>query len=428
VRALNTDHYELTMVDAALRSGAASRRCVFEVFARSLPGRRRYAVFAGLGRLREEIAEFRFDDEAVSFLTQRNVVDRETAEWLASYRFTGSIDGYEEGEVFFPQSPVLTVEGTFAECVVLETLVLSVLNHDSAVATAAARMTCAAGERPCIEMGTRRTHEDAAVASARAAYIAGFAATSNLAAGRRWGIPTTGTAAHAFTLVHDDEATAFRAQVDALGAGTTLLVDTYDVAAGIRAAVDAAGTELGAIRLDSGDLPTQAREARRLLDSLGAGSTRIVVTSDLDEYAIAGLASAPVDGYGVGTALVTGSGSPTAGFVYKLVAREDGAGGWVGVEKLSAGKRSAGQRKTASRRLDGTTAVAEVIRTGPAANVAGERALQTPVIRAGEAVSPTSVEDARERFRRSRDELPAHAMKLSPGDPAIETVWEAATR
>jgi nicotinate phosphoribosyltransferase len=428
VRALNTDHYELTMVDAALRSGAASRRCVFEVFARSLPGRRRYAVFAGLGRLREEIAEFRFDDEAVSFLTQRNVVDRETAEWLASYRFTGSIDGYEEGEVFFPQSPVLTVEGTFAECVVLETLVLSVLNHDSAVATAAARMTCAAGERPCIEMGTRRTHEDAAVASARAAYIAGFAATSNLAAGRRWGIPTTGTAAHAFTLVHDDEATAFRAQVDALGAGTTLLVDTYDVAAGIRAAVDAAGTELGAIRLDSGDLPTQAREARRLLDSLGAGSTRIVVTSDLDEYAIAGLASAPVDGYGVGTALVTGSGSPTAGFVYKLVAREDGAGGWVGVEKLSAGKRSAGQRKTASRRLDGTTAVAEVIRTGPAANAAGERALQTPVIRAGEAVSPTSVEDARERFRRSRDELPAHAMKLSPGDPAIETVWEAATR
>jgi nicotinate phosphoribosyltransferase len=277
-------------------------------------------------------------------------------------------------------------------------------------------------------MGTRRTHEDAAVASARAAYIAGFAATSNLAAGRRWGIPTTGTAAHAFTLVHDDEATAFRAQVDALGAGTTLLVDTYDVAAGIRAAVDAAGTELGAIRLDSGDLPTQAREARRLLDSLGAGSTRIVVTSDLDEYAIAGLASAPVDGYGVGTALVTGSGSPTAGFVYKLVAREDGAGGWVGVEKLSAGKRSAGQRKTASRRLDGTTAVAEVIRTGPAANVAGERALQTPVIRAGEAVSPTSVEDARERFRRSRDELPAHAMKLSPGDPAIETVWETATR
>jgi nicotinate phosphoribosyltransferase len=381
-----------------------------------------------LGRLREEIAEFRFDDEAVSFLTQRNVVDRETADWLASYRFTGSIDGYEEGEVFFPQSPVLTVEGTFAECVVLETLVLSVLNHDSAVATAAARMTCAAGERPCIEMGTRRTHEDAAVASARAAYIAGFAATSNLAAGRRWGIPTTGTAAHAFTLVHDDEATAFRAQVDALGAGTTLLVDTYDVAAGIRAAVAAAGTELGAIRLDSGDLPTQAREARRLLDSLGAGSTRIVVTSDLDEYAIAGLASAPVDGYGVGTALVTGSGCPTAGFVYKLVAREDGAGGWVGVEKLSAGKHSAGQRKTASRRLDGGTAVAEIIRTGPRANAAGERALQKPVIRAGEAVSPTSVEHARERFRRSRDELPVHAMKLSPGDPAIETVWETATR
>jgi nicotinate phosphoribosyltransferase len=421
--ALLTDQYELTMVEAALRSGAASRRCVFEVFARSLPGRRRYAVVAGLGRLIDALPEFAFDTDALDFLAGRGVIDDTTRGWLADYRFSGSIDGYPEGEVYFPGSPVLTVEGGFAECVVLETLVLSILNHDSAVATAAARMTFAAGDRPCIEMGSRRTHEDAAIASARAAYIGGFTATSNLAAGRRWGIPTTGTAAHAFTLVHDDERAAFRAQVDALGTGTTLLVDTYDVAAGIRAAVEIAGPELGAIRLDSGDLPTEAREARRLLDSLGADKTRIVVTSDLDEYAIAGLASAPVDGYGVGTSLVTGSGAPTAGFVYKLVARHDDAGAWIDVAKRSAGKASTGGRKHASRRLVGGTADAEVLRHEPATGSGNERELQQAVVRDGIVVTTATVADARERRRTSCAELPAQAMKLSPGEPAIETMW-----
>ncbi|MBV9871345.1 MAG: nicotinate phosphoribosyltransferase, partial [Frankiaceae bacterium] len=247
------------MLEAALRSGAAARRCVFEVFARSLPGRRRYGVVAGLQRVLDLLPMFRFDDDALDFLVESKVVDAATREYLADYAFTGSIDAYAEGEVYVPGSPVLTVEGSFAECVVLETLILSVFNHDSAVATAAARMVHAAGDRPCIEMGSRRTHEEAAVASARAAYIGGFASTSNLAAGRRWQIPTTGTAAHAFTLVHDDEPAAFAAQVASLGPGTTLLVDTYDVSGGIRNAVAAAGTGLGAIRLDSGDLLTEAR-------------------------------------------------------------------------------------------------------------------------------------------------------------------------
>src|SRR5207302_903007 len=214
---------------AARASGAADRRCVFEVFARSLPGRRRYGVVAGLGRLLDLIPDFRFDAAAIEFLAGTHVVDDATANWLSSYRFSGAVSAYREGEVYVPGSPVLVVEGTFAECVVLETLVLSVLNHDTAVATAAARIVCAAAGRPCIEMGSRRTHEQAAVAAARAAYLAGFASTSNLAAGARYGVPTTGTAAHAFTLVHPDEPSAFRAQVGALGVGTTLLVDTYDV-------------------------------------------------------------------------------------------------------------------------------------------------------------------------------------------------------
>jgi nicotinate phosphoribosyltransferase len=426
-KALLTDQYELTMVDAALRSGAAQRQCVFEVFARSLPGRRRYAVVAGLGRLIEALPDFTFDADSLTFLAGRGVIDKATRAWLADYRFGGTIDAYQEGEVYFPGSPVVTIAGGFAECVVLETLVLSILNHDSAVATAAVRMTSAADGRPCIEMGSRRTHEEAAIAGARAAYIGGFTATSNLAAGRQWDIPTTGTAAHAFTLVHDDERTAFRAQVDALGTGTTLLVDTYDVEAGIRAAIEVAGPKLGAIRLDSGDLPTQAREARRLLDALGATSTRIVVTSDLDEYAIAGLASAPVDGYGVGTSLVTGSGSPTAGFVYKLVSRQDDVGEWVDVEKRSTGKASTGGRKTASRRLVDGTAAAEVLRFSTDGSAGDERALQHTVMHDGVVVAEPTVTGARERCRESCAELPLHAMKLSPGEPAIETVWERLT-
>jgi nicotinate phosphoribosyltransferase len=424
--ALLTDQYELTMVQAALRSGAADRRCVFEVFARSLPVRRRYGVVAGLGRLLDLLPEFRFDDDALDFLGAHDVVDKDTRRWLSAYRFSGSIDAYAEGEVYLPGSPVLSVEGGFAECVVLETLVLSVLNHDSAVAGAAARMVVAAADRPCIEMGSRRTHERSAVAAARAAYLAGFATTSNLQAGRRWGLPTAGTAAHAFTLVHDDEVGAFQAQVAALGTGTTLLVDTFDVAAGIRHAIEAAGPSLGAIRLDSGDLALLAHQARRQLDALGAHDTHIVVTSDLDEFAIAGLASAPVDAYGVGTSIVTGSGAPTAGFVYKLVARERSGGTLEPVEKRSPGKVSHGGRKRAARRHDDAgTAVLEVVRTGPEpAPRDDERPLQTAVMRDGEPLQIASLAEARKRCRASRDELPPEALKLSPGDPAIATEYE----
>ena len=343
--ALLTDRYELTMLHATLADGRASRRSVFEMFTRRLSGGRRYGVVAGTGRILEAIADFGFGDDEVRFLRDSGVIDATTAAWLADFRFGGDIWGYPEGELYFPGSPVLVVEGTFAECVVLEALVLSILDPDSAIATAGARMIASAGDRPCIEMGSRRTHEDAAVAAARAAYIAGFAATSNLEAGRTYGIPTTGTAAHAFTLVHDTEREAFEAQIAALGSDTTLLVDTYDIAEGVRNAIAAGGTGLGAVRLDSGDLAQDAAEVRAQLDELGATSTRITVTSDLDEHAIAALAVAPIDGYGVGTSLVTGSGVPTSGFVYKLVAREDDGGTMVPVAMMSKDKISVGGRR-----------------------------------------------------------------------------------
>lgn len=424
--ALLTDHYELTMLQAALRSGAAQRRCVFETFTRRLPEGRRYAVLAGTGRILEALADFRFGEPEIEHLRRRAVVDEATCAWLAGYRFTGDISGYAEGECFFPGSPVLVVEGSFAECVMLETLILSILNHDSAIASAASRMTAAAGSRPCIEMGSRRTHEQAAVAAARAAYIGGFERTSNLEAARRYGVPTTGTSAHAFTLVHDDEREAFATQLAALGTGTTLLVDTYDVPAAVRTAVELAGPGLGAVRLDSGDLLVQAREVREQLDELGARATRIIVTSDLDEYAIASLASAPVDGYGVGTALVTGSGHPTSSMVYKLVARQGHSGALEPVAKKSKDKPSIGGRKWAARRIGASgRAEAELIGVGerPLTD-ADDRPLMVELVRDGQVVWPGDLAQARQRHTQSRDELPRPATQLQRGEVCIPTIYQ----
>ena len=428
--ALLTDHYELTMLQAALHSGAAQRQCVFEVFARRLPDGRRYGVVAGTGRLVEAVHAFRFGDAEIERLRSESIVDSQTLDFLSGYHFSGNISGYAEGECYFPGSPLLVVEGTFAESVLLETVLLSILNHDSAIASAASRMTNAAGGRPCIEMGSRRTHEWAAVAAARAAYIAGFATTSNLEAGRTHGIPTAGTSAHAFTLLHDDERTAFEAQVACMGVGTTLLVDTYDVATAVSLAVQIAGTGLGAVRLDSGDLLVQAREVRAQLDDLGATKTRIIVTSDLDEHAIAALAAAPVDGYGIGTALVTGSGAPTAELIYKLVAREDQSGHLVSVAKQSKDKATVGGRKWALRRVNARgQAEAEVIGIGEMPDATGnDRPLLVDLIRHGVIVADLGLGSARRRYEQSFAELPARALQLSRGEPVITTIYENENR
>lgn len=421
--ALLTDHYELTMVAAALAAGTAGRRCVFETFARRLPNGRRYGIVGGTSRVVEAISRFTFGEDELRELADREVVDAATLDWLADYRFSGDVDGYPEGELYFPGSPLLTVRGSFAEAVLLETLVLSVLNHDSAIMSAAARMVSAANGRPIIEMGGRRTHEAAAVSSARAAYLAGFATTSNLEAGRTYGIPTSGTCAHAFTLLHDSERDAFAAQVAALGTATTLLVDTYDITAGIETAIEVAGPSLGAIRIDSGDVGVLARQARAQLDDLGARDTRIVVSGDLDEYAIAALRAEPVDAYGVGTSLVTGSGSPTAGMVYKLV-EVDGRP----VAKRSSHKESRAGRKAALRRHKPTgTALEEVVyvlaeelpRVGE-----HDRQLVVPLLRGGQPVAdlPT-LEQGRQRVRDGLVSLPWEGLKLSQDEPAIPTVY-----
>jgi len=408
--ALYTDEYELTMLDAALRAGAAGHWVTFEVFARRLPPGREFGVVCGLGRLLDAIGDFRFGPEELGWLAARHIVTDAALDWLSSYRFSGDIWAYREGELYGAESPVLTVEAPFGEAVLLETVALSILNHDSAVAGAAARIVAAAGDRPIIEMGSRRTDVESAVSSARAAWLAGFASTSNLEAGRRYGIPTAGTAAHAFVLLFLDEQDAFAAQVDVLGSRTTLLVDTYDTEEGVRRAVAAAGAGLGAVRIDSGPLAEEARRTRRQLDDLGAVGTQIVVTGDLDEDALRDLAGAPIDAYGVGTSVVTGGGAPTAGFVYKLVSAAD-SDGRTAVQRLAA-KRSPGKatvpgRKWAWRLLDDEGwAIGEEVSLVATPPDGPARRLQIPVVENGEIIHRPTLAEVRQHHRQALAELP----------------------
>lgn len=349
-----TDKYEITMIQAALEAGTAHKKATFDLFARRLPQGRRYGVVGGVNRAINIIKNFVFTDEQLEYLKKDSTIHEQTIEFLKDYSFKGKIIGYREGEVFFPNSPILTVQGTFADAVILETVLLSVLNHDSAVMAAASRMVVAAKGMPLMEMGSRRTHEDAAVDSARVAYIAGFDSTSNIEAGMRYGIPIMGTSAHAFTLSFDTEKEAFEAQIKALGVGTTLLVDTYNIEQGIRNAIEVAGPELGGIRIDSGDLHEETVKARQLLDELGAKNTKIVLSSDIDEFTISEMIDrgTPVDSVGAGTRVVTGSGHPTAEMVFKLVERESENGKMIPVEKKSSGKKSIGGLKIAFRTYD----------------------------------------------------------------------------
>ena len=433
--AMMTDMYEYTMLDAAIQDGTANRQCVFEVFTRHLPTGRRYGIAAGLGRIIEGLKDFHPTESDLKFLRDRHVVSEQTAEWLEHFRFSGTIRAYREGEVFFANSPILQIEGTFAECTLLETLVLSILNYDSAIASAASRMTSAAGDRPCMDMGGRRTNENAAIAAARASIVGGFAGTANLAAAKKYDLVCIGTAAHAFTLLHDNERDAFVSQINALGKGTTLLTDTYNIEQAITTAVEVAGPELGGIRIDSGDLASLAQKARKQLDSLGATNTKITVTNDLDEYALAALQTAPVDSYGVGTMLVTGSGHPTCAMVYKLTEREGADGKMHAVAKKSFGKSTDGWRKRALRSYQYGLAQGELVVCGPAQKLAafepseaeyGETKdlLITAVDHGNIDESLTTKEallTARDYHSKALNELPVTALSLSAGDQAIPT-------
>lgn len=423
--ALLTDKYELTMLQAALRDGSANRQVTCEVFGRRLPNERRYGVVAGTERVLRAVEDFRF---SANQLAEMDFLDEKTKEYLRHYRFSGQIDGYREGELYFPSSPILTVRGTFGECLILETVILSIMNADSAVASAASRMVTAADGRPIIEMGSRRTHEYAAVTAARAAYLAGFEATSNLEAGYRYGIPVSGTAAHSWTLAHTNpdgtpnEEAAFRSQIETLGVDTTLLVDTYDITKGVETAVKVGGPQLGGVRIDSGDLGAVTRRVRKQLDDLGNHNTNIVVSSDLDEFAIAGLRGDPVDVYGVGTSVATGSGAPTAGMVYKVV-EVDG----IPVAKRSTSKQSVGGAKRALRTYRSSgVAVEEIVypfdAPAPDTGQLDTREMTIPLMRDGHIVDELpDLHASREYLDQARKTLPWEGLALSRDEAAVPT-------
>lgn len=425
--AFQTDKYEITMLQAALESGHAFNKATFDLFARTLPKGRRYGVVGGINRAVQAVKDFRFTEEQLDLLKNDPMIYSDTIDYLRDYTFSGRIRGYREGDVYFPNSPILTVEGFFGDAVLLETILLSILNHDSAVMSAASRMVVAAQGLPLMEMGSRRTHEKAAIDSARAAYIAGFSATSNLEAGLCYGIPTTGTSAHAFTLAFEDEKSAFQAQIDALGVETTLLVDTYDIEQGIRNAIEVAGPSLGGIRIDSGDLHEETAKARNLLDEFGAVNTKIILSSDIDEYTIAELVDqgTPVDGIGVGTRVVTGSGHPTASMVFKLVERENSNGEMVPVAKNASGKKTTGGLKIAYRTYDHGIMTGEYYRIGSLKHddiASGSiHPVQIMYVNEGNYHIPT-IEESRAFHAYTLSTLPKEALLTSAGKPMFEVV------
>lgn len=344
--ALLTDRYEYSNLQSAIAAGVADTAAVFTAFTRRIVP---YGVVAGIQRIQQALLDFKFDEETLAQLT---FLDSATLTYLKNWKFTGSITAYREGSFFTKQGPVVQVEAPFGQGVLLETLILSILNHDCAIATQAHRMVQAAQGKPLVDMGTRRVNEHAAVAGARAAYIAGFAATSNLQAGLVYGVPTMGTAAHCYVLAAPSEYSAFFYQAKTQGADTTFLVDTFDTLSGVSNAIlackEATGLAPGAIRIDSGDKQKLAWQVRGILDSEHCLNTQIVVSGEVGITELIDWRLAPIDKYGIGTQLYLEA--PVPGFVYKLVEI-----GGKPVAKTSPGKESWGGRKVATRRwqIDG---------------------------------------------------------------------------
>ncbi len=364
--ALLTDRYQLSMLAGYAAAGLAERRAVFELFVRELPACRRFLVAAGVGRMVAALSALRFTEADLAWLDRDRVLGPVLARpavraLFEGLRFRGRVLAVPEGRLCFPGEPLVRVEGTLAEAQLVETLLLSIVNHDTRVASKAARIVIAAQGRPCFEFGTRRTHERAAVDAARAAYVAGFAGTSNEEAARTWGVPVTGTMAHAFVLAFaaDDgeagEELAFRSFGETFEAPSIALVDTFDTLRGVERAARAMGDKLAGVRLDSGDLAALAPLARARLDAAGHPKARLVLSNDLDEYAISALLhdKVPADAFGVGTMAVCTPDAPALGAVYKVVALEDARGRLTAVQKRAPGKGGTAGVKQVLRVRDG---------------------------------------------------------------------------
>jgi nicotinate phosphoribosyltransferase len=352
---LLTDLYELT-VSAAFLDHGLNDAATFEVAVRRMPPNRGYMIVAGVERLLETIEEYRFEAGALEHLESLKLFKREFLDYLARFRFTGAVTAMPEGSLFFAGEPILEVHAPLIEAQLLETIVINQLNYASLVATKAARCFTAARGRRLVDFGPRRAQgADATLIAARASYLGGFHGTANVLAGKRYGIPVFGTMSHSFIMAHDGERQAFEDFAATFPHLSTLLVDTYDTirgvenAAALAARLASSGIKVQGVRLDSGDLRELSRQSRRILDEAGCRDVAIFASGNLDEFKIADLveAGAPIDAFGVGTALITSDDAPSADYTYKLVE-------YAGRPRLktSAGKLSLPGRKQVYRASD----------------------------------------------------------------------------
>lgn len=423
--ALSTDLYELTMM-AGYRATGMTGLASFELFVRRLPEQRSFLVAAGLEQALEYLQDLRFTREEIDFL--RSVPNLQGApqdffdEYLPAFRFTGEVWAVDEGTPVFAQEPLLRVTAPLPEAQLVETALLAILTFQTSIASKAARILEVADGRLVVEFGARRAHGlDAALLAARAAYVAGCEGTSFVEAGRRFGIPLSGTMAHSWVLAFPDEMEAFKRYADLFGERAVFLLDTYDA---VRAAerIASEGLRSVAVRLDSGDVIRLSREVRRILDAAGMSSTKIFVTGDLDEHRIASFlaAGAPVDGFGVGTALSTSSDAPALGGIYKLV-ELDRDGVAVGVMKLSPDKQTRPGRKQVWRRMEAGHAIGDLVSLHDEAGPPGGSPLLSCVMRDGRRLAaPPALKDLRSRCRTAVGRLPPDVRRLE--DPAAYPV------
>lgn len=383
-----TDLYQLTMMYAYFTADMDTE-ATFEYFVRRLPRNRRFLMFCGLEQAIAALRDMRFSGETLDYLGSipafanvGSTADRDRFfEWLRAFRFSCEVRSVPEGTAFFPNEPILQVHGSLLEGQLVETYLLSILNFQTLVASKAARVRIAAGERKLVDFGTRRAHgPGAGLLAARAAYVAGFDGTSNVLAGQRLGLPIVGTAAHAYTMAFDAEADAFAHYLATYPDSTTLLIDTYDTIRGAARAADL-GTAVKGVRLDSGDLGALAKEVRALLDERGLEETLIVASSDLNEYKVRDMIAdgAPIDVFGVGTELVTSRDDPTLAGVYKLVEKRDGEA-LVPTMKFSSSKPSYPGRKDFYRVVD--------VREQIAAGILTQAGESPPTVSGGDRMVP----------------------------------------
>lgn len=417
--ALLTDLYELTMLQAYRRE-RMDAQASFELFVRRLPGTRNFLLACGLEQALEFLESLRFSKQDLTRLEETGLFEEPFLDWLSTLRFEGRVDAPPEGTVLFADEPLLRVTASLPQAQLVETRLLNILNFQTAVASKAARCVLAARGRSLVEFGLRRAQGgEGGLWASRAAWLAGFDATSNVLAGLRYGVPVSGTMAHSYVQAHDEEAEAFERFAEANPRRTVLLLDTYDVDRAAREAVRlgrdlaARGRRLAGVRLDSGDVAAQAERVRRVLDSAGLHETGIFVSGGLDEERIAELveAGAPIDGFGVGTRLSCSADAPYLDCAYKLV---EYAG--RGRRKRSEGKSSWPGKKQVWRRRDDEGRLAGDLVALEEEAETGEPLLEL-VMREGRRVRRAALAQARLRARRELDALPPALRELEPAAP-----------